>query len=100
MLAFLSSSSSANAAASAAASNSFSPSLTRAQVLALLFFSIVVFGILGIELLSRSLRGRCYIDPRSEANAAKLAAHPAVFSRLLSQQSPFQVSTDTPNDNS
>ena len=69
-------------------------------MLALLFFSIVVFGILGIELLSRSLRGRCYIDPRSEANAAKLTAHPAVFSRLLSQQSPFQVSTDTPNDKS
>ena len=99
MLAFLSSSSSANAAA-ASSSASFSPSLTRAQVLALLFFSIVVFGILGVELLSRSLRGRCYIDPRSEANAAKLTAHPAVFSRLLSQQSPFQVSTDTPNDKS
>jgi len=55
------------------------------NVVMLLLFFAVVFGILGIEFFQKSLRGRCYIDP----NSNDFSQHPAVLTRLMSQQVPF-----------
>ncbi|EKX46067.1 hypothetical protein GUITHDRAFT_55688, partial [Guillardia theta CCMP2712] len=44
------------------------------NVVMLLLFFAVVFGILGIEFFQKSLRGRCYIDP----NNNDFSQHPAV----------------------
>ena len=55
------------------------------NVFALLAFFMVIFSILAIELMSGSLRGYCYFDPRPGRNAFT----PAALSRLLSQQTPF-----------
>ncbi len=52
---------------------------------ALLAFFMVIFSILAIELMSGSLRGYCYFDPRPGRNAFTAAA----LSRLTSQQTPF-----------
>ena len=55
------------------------------NVFALLAFFMVIFSILGIELMSGTLRGYCYFDPRPGRNNFT----PAALSRLLSQQTPF-----------
>ena len=46
---------------------------------------MVIFSILAIELLSGSLRGYCYFDPRPGRNSFT----PSALSRLLAQQTPF-----------
>ncbi len=55
------------------------------NVFALLAFFMVIFSILAIELMSGSLRGYCYFDPRPAHNTFA----PSALSRLLSQQTPF-----------
>uniref|UniRef100_A0A6T8D018 Ion transport domain-containing protein n=1 Tax=Cryptomonas curvata TaxID=233186 RepID=A0A6T8D018_9CRYP len=55
------------------------------NVFALLAFFMVIFSILAIELMSGSLRGYCYFDPRPGRNAFT----PSALSRLTSQQTPF-----------
>ena len=55
------------------------------SVIFLLIFFLIVFGILGHELFSGKLHGRCYVDP--ENNKFTDAAH----SRLISQQIPFMA---------
>ena len=60
------------------------------KVFTLLLFFMCFYGILGIELLSKDLRGRCYVDFSPSAN--NLTSYPAIYSRLISQRSPFEVS--------
>jgi hypothetical protein len=56
-----------------------------ADIFALLLFFFVLFGILGIELLNTSLRGRCYVDPTQDMPSY-------VKTRLFSQQIPYRIS--------
>mmetsp|Transcript_8880 Transcript_8880/g.23167 ORF Transcript_8880/g.23167 Transcript_8880/m.23167 type:complete len:1893 (-) Transcript_8880:370-6048(-) len=56
------------------------------NVVSLLMFFFVVFGILGTDLLSAGQRGRCYVDPPQNPNLPK-----AVELRLKSQQYPYIV---------
>lgn len=53
------------------------------NVVSLLSFFFVVYGILGTDLLSAALRGRCFIDPRNNVFTE------AAEARLLSQQIPY-----------
>jgi len=55
------------------------------NVVSLLLFFFVVFGILGTDLLGGRLRGRCYIDPHGNSFA------PGAYARFMSQQKPFAV---------
>lgn len=55
------------------------------NVVMLLAFFMLVYGILGIELLSGALRGRCYFDPKANTFP------PMVEARLFSQQVPYLV---------
>lgn len=61
------------------------------SIVSLLSFFFIVYGILGIDLLSQGLRGKCYVDPREGVNSFSDAA----LSRLLSQQTPFLAQPTT-----
>jgi len=58
-------------------------------VIFLLLFFLIVFGILGHELFSGKLHGRCYVNPDQDVNTFTAAAE----SRLLSQQIPFMATS-------
>lgn len=66
--------------------NTFIRSLySLVNVVMLLLFFMLVYGIIGIELLSGALRGRCYFDPKNNVFP------PSVEARLFSQQMPYLV---------
>ncbi len=53
------------------------------SVLLLLIFGFVLFGIFGLDILKGGMRGRCYVDPTNNQFTS------SVYSRLISQQTPF-----------
>ena len=55
------------------------------NVVLLLIFGFVLFGIFGLDVLKGGLRGRCFVDPEKN-NFTK-----GTYSRLISQQTPFLV---------
>lgn len=66
--------------------NTFIRSLySLVNVVMLLLFFMLVYGIIGIEILSGVLRGRCYFDPKNNVFP------PSVEARLFSQQIPYLV---------
>lgn len=60
----------------------------------LLIFFMVFYGILGINLLNKDLRGRCFVDPSTVENREVFRANPAAYTHLISQQTPFRISED------
>jgi hypothetical protein len=60
----------------------------------LLIFFLVFYAILGINLLNKDLRGRCFVDPSTVENREIFRANSAVYTRLISQQMPFRLSED------
>eukprot|EP00961_Rhodomonas_salina_P268532 3628927-Rhodomonas_salina.7 len=55
------------------------------NVVMLLMFFLIVYGILALELLNAGMRGRCYVDPVEGVNNFTDAA----YAMLISQQTPF-----------
>ena len=53
------------------------------SVVLLLMFGFVLFGIFGLDILKGAMRGRCFVDPTNNQFSS------SVYSRLISQQTPF-----------
>jgi hypothetical protein len=56
-----------------------------AGVVLLLIFGFILFGIFGLDMMKKGLRGRCYFDPANNEFPEP------IYSRLISQQTPFLV---------
>lgn len=61
------------------------------NVISLLMFFFVVFGIFGSDLLSKKLRGRCFVDPLRGGSNDWGVVPEAILNRLESQRIPYIV---------